>query len=196
MRINFLELYSSMYKVAHRKVKGNMVFTVFDCLGKGGYKYLTLIASDKGVKKGAVYGWNDANRAKKYLDEKYDDYCDNLKRKEEYKAKAKEEAKDFADSLQIGDILISSWGYEAIWHDFYKVVDKKGQFVVLQEMNQNRTMEGCKYGYESHGIVSCGDTPKDEAPIRRKICNGYVKINSYAFAHRWDGRAREEANWH
>lgn len=196
MRINYLELYEAMYKVAHRKHKDSMVFTIFDCLGKGHYKYITLVASDKGVKKGAVYGWNDLDRAKRHIDERYDSYCECLKRKEEYKAKVKEETKKFADSLQVGDILMSSWGYEAQWYDFYKVVDKKGQFVVLQEMNQDRTMEGCKYGYESHGIVSCGDTPKDVAPIRRKICNGYVKITSYAWASRWDGKAREEANWH
>ena len=196
MKYNTLELYKSMYDVVEQVVQDKMIFTIFDSSKTGRFPFVTLVCTDKGVKKGAIYGWRDLERAKEYIKEKLDNYIANLKHKAELKEQRKEEAKVFAESLQVGDILEASWGYEAVWFDFYKVVDKKGQFVYLQEMNKNVTYEGCKYGCCSEGIVSCGDTPKNNEIIKRKISGNYVKINSYTYASLWDGKAREEGNWH
>lgn len=191
-----LQLYNSMYDMVEQVNQGKMIFSIFNNPKSESYKYLTLITSDKGVKKGSIYGWSTLEKAKNYIKTKIDNYSSLLQHRIEMREKAKEQSKQFADSLQVGDILVASWGYEALWYDFYKVVDKKGQYVYLVEMNQNISYEGCIYGCCSEGIVSCGDTPKTGEIIRRKINDGYVKITSYAFAKRWDGKAREQGNWH
>lgn len=195
MRFNDLELYKSMHKVVRQEEVARRILTIFED-GKGRYEYITLITTMNGVKKGSSYGWHDLESANKYIDEQIENYKKSEENKKIRREESKEAAKKFLEGLQVGDILCSTWGYEAIWYDFYKVVGKQGSFVLLRELKKNVSHDNCQYGFASYGIVSPSDEFEGDEVIKRKAGDGCVRINSFSYAFRWDGKAREEANWH
>lgn len=187
------ELISSVYqKVSEEKI-GKYTYTIF-AIENG--RYGTLKSSEKGVKKSPFYGWKTLQEAQKWIKEAKESQEREDNYRKELKEAAKDGAKKFLESLKVGDILSGTWGYEATWHEFYKVVGKQGSFVLLQEMKKKVTDDEPQYGWASHGVVTCGDEPASDEILKRKCGDGFVKICSYIYAHRWDGKAREEANWH
>lgn len=187
------ELICSIYpKVSEQKV-GKYIYTIFK---DGENKYATLKSSEKGAKKSPLYGWSSLEKAQNWVKEEIESQLKSENTRKEMKQAAKEGAKKFLEKLKIGDILTGTWGYEATWHEFYKVVGKQGSFVLLQEMKKKITDDEPKYGWASHGVVTCGDEPASDEILKRKCGDGFVRICSYIFAHPWDGQAREEGNWH
>jgi hypothetical protein len=87
-----------------------------------------------------------------------------------------------------GAILYSSWGYEQTNIDFYIVVSRKNDFVILQEVGQKRT-----YDRDDSGKCTPDASVKIGDPFRKKI-NRFagVNLNSYSWCGLWDGRAM---NW-
>ena len=95
---------------------------------------------------------------------------------------------------KVGDIMYSSWGYSMTIVDFYKVikVSPSGKSVTLQEM-QLDVVEGTP-GYEGFAMPSNYED-KRQKPIKNKRVSpspeGYsVKINSAAWAYKWDGKKK------
>lgn len=118
-----------------------------------------------------------AERIKTYLDGRR--RC--AEHKEERKAK-----RNAPHSLKVGDILVSSWGYDQTNVDFYEVTRLVG----------TRNVEIRKIA-QDNGDGVCGDrgtcrpVPGDyiSAPMtKRPSAENYVKIASYASAWPWEGR--------
>lgn len=194
--LNYLELYQSMYQVVHQERAYGRILTIFKNEAVGRHPFITLITSEKGVKKDTIYGWDELEEAREYIQKK----ADNLRANEISDKLRKEERKiasqHFLEGLKVGDILCATWGYEAVWYDFYKVVGKQGSYVLLRELKKTRNFDGCSYDWASHGVVAPTDEFENDEVLKRKARDGYVSINSYASAFPWDGVAREEANWH
>jgi len=124
--------------------------------------------------------------------------------------------------FQIGDILSSTWGYDAVNVDFFKVIgiSKSGNQIQVQKIKSESSeqREGCGL-CGSHPLM----IPSDEVAMRnewdlktetytrkpiifrRKIQSYkqgnnenhyYIMINSYAGASKWNGRAIEDYNHH
>ena len=68
------------------------------------------------------------------------------------------------DSIKIGTIFYTCWGYEQTNVNFFQVIERKGSTVIIREVNQNRFYDGSMSG-------SC--TPlKDDfigEPLRKRI---------------------------
>lgn len=84
-------------------------------------------------------------------------------------------------SIKVGDILVSSWGWEQTNVDFYQVVELKGDFVKFREIESNKVYDGDMNGRAFPKLGEfCGEV------VRRKIqkyCgDATVKISSYAYA--------------
>lgn len=196
MSINFYELLVKPENIIFEEIVGSERFTIFKNEGSK-YAYTSLKTNKNGKKlNGFYYGWQDLEKAKKHLIDAVNDAKSYLQRRKEEREKAKEETKEFLEKIKIGDIFEANWGYEATWYDYYQVVDKKGSFVVLRELKKNCTMDGIKYGYESHGIVSPIKDSFDGEPFKKKVKAGWININSYTSAVLWNGKPKEEANWH
>jgi hypothetical protein len=93
------------------------------------------------------------------------------------------------DPLKIGDILESSWGYDQTNVDFYQVVKSTASTVTLRKINA-KTVAGDGW---TGKVTPIKDDFDDAEPLRRKVKDGwngepYVKVKSYAMAHRWDGK--------
>lgn len=113
------------------------------------------------------------------------------------KALVRKQIKEKAsDLVKVGDIFYSSWGYEQTNIDFYQIVDVNGVYAVLAELCQEReTPEG--YASDSGTCIPIPGKYLDRKQLRKKIqaykrddgsfCVSF-KIESYAYAHKWDGK--------
>ena len=97
----------------------------------------------------------------------------------------------------VGQVLCAEWGYEASYPEFYRVVKVVGEYVTLQELENERLGYGSIY--DSISVTTNGKATQ-EKPFRRKFKVGnygfYVRINSYKFAQAWDGSPRDQYNHH
>lgn len=99
-------------------------------------------------------------------------------------------------SIKAGDILSASWGYDQTNVDWYRVTKRTGSRVYLQRLQGIETETGFMCG------TSVPGEPTSAAPFYRKVKDGYaagqaesVKINSYTWAYKWDGRPGR-ASWY
>jgi hypothetical protein len=122
-------------------------------------------------------------------------------------------------TVKVGDIFVSQWGYDANLVNFYKVIKKTEMTVTVVEMQSLSLNTGNRY--ESGNHVTCGtevvmerefgeynaelntrpvisETPKI---LRRKLKTRYngipsFKVNECASAQIWDGEPCLEYNHH
>lgn len=83
-----------------------------------------------------------------------------------------------------GAILVSSWGWEQTNIDFYIILERKGDFVLLQEIGQQREYTGFEQG-------KCVPNPEEKKgqPFRKKVTKyGSVNLESYKYCGLWDGK--------
>lgn len=114
---------------------------------------------------------------------------------------------------KVGDILISSWGYDQTNIDYYKVVRTTDKSVWIQQV-RSKALE--QVGWAHYVVAPTDDTTyevrdwntgelvtKSHSITRHKIQEpfsfdkdgGYwVKLNSFSHAKLWDGIARTESH--
>lgn len=87
-----------------------------------------------------------------------------------------------------GAILYSSWGYEQTNIDFYIVVSRKNDFVILQEVGSHKIYDD---NFNDRGSCMPDVTTKIGDPFRKKI-NKYEGVNlaSYKWCGLWDGQPK------
>lgn len=98
-----------------------------------------------------------------------------------------------ASKIELGAILVSSWGYEQTNVDFYVVVEMTAKMARLLPLKRNSRQE------EWTGSMSGSTTAAQEADFRAEVIkkkiqpSNYIKIESYAYAHLWDGKKQYES---
>lgn len=113
------------------------------------------------------------NTQKRYEDKRIKSLSDQVK-------KGLEQAKKF----QKDTILYCSWGYEQTNIDFYIIIERKGQFVTLQEISQDKS-----YSNYDQGTCTADPSIKIGEPFRKKISKyGHIKLNTYSVCSLWDGK--------
>jgi hypothetical protein len=98
---------------------------------------------------------------------------------------------------KVGDILVSSWGYDQTNVDFYKVVGTtaSGKSVKLIRIGQRIVEET---GWAQETVVADPTFEVGDAFTRRfkPYGDGYsVKVRDYAWANLWDGRPRHQSHY-
>lgn len=89
----------------------------------------------------------------------------------------------FRESLRVGDILYSSWGWEQTNIDFYQVVAIRGSAVDLRQLDQRTTEDG----YMCGTTVPLPDVFKGKTHTHR-LSKNYIRIDSCRTAWKWDGQ--------
>lgn len=82
---------------------------------------------------------------------------ENIEKREAYKAEQKAARKNFRHTIQVGEILYSSWGYEQTNVEFYQVIAVTEKTVTFREVAQERTRTG-------HDTGTC-------SPVRDQFLN-------------------------
>ena len=94
--------------------------------------------------------------------------------------------------MQIGDILVSSHGYNCTLVDFYRVKRVTSASVWLQHLESKWDYHD---GYGQVGRVLPSERETAEKPIMRRRQfselnkNEYVMISNYEYAYPWDGKS-------
>jgi hypothetical protein len=120
-------------------------------------------------------------------------YIDSQKKQfdsiEAWKNERKEKRANFVHSLEVGDILFGSWGYEQTNVDFYQVTEVKGKYVIVREIASKKVpMSG--YSDMSAHVVAIKDAFIGE-PMKKLVSEGNcITIASYESASPWDGRPK------
>lgn len=94
-------------------------------------------------------------------------------------------------SINVGAILVSSWGYEQTNRTFYEVVGVGKSSVIVRKLAQDRQ--------ENPQAMVGTTTPRPgeytDEPMRRKLHDiGYgpqVAISKYEWAKLWDGKPKD-----
>ena len=191
----FIDLFPTDEAVFQEKV-GTRTYWVFE--GNGRYPYTTLISSKVGNKDGGYYGWQTKEKALEFIKNKVEEAKQALKRSIERRKNKSVEAMRRFNEIEVGGIYVTSWGYEAQWWEFYKVVDKKNGFVYLKKLAKSVAYDNTSYGYCSEGIVKPTDEEVGEV-FRRKVTDyGFKGYNSFEYcASKYNPeKTYEEANWH
>jgi hypothetical protein len=99
----------------------------------------------------------------------------------------------------IGDVLVSTWGYEQTNSNYYKVTGVKGTFVTLIELDEVETAKPNCYGMFGTTMPVLNSTKGTS--FRKKFKDGYnggyyVTISNYASAHLWNGKPTEVSHTH
>lgn len=103
-----------------------------------------------------------------------------------------QEAKLKNDNIQIGTILYSSWGYEQTNIDFYIVIERKGEFVTLQEIGKIGEYEINNMA----GKCSADASNTIGTPFKKKLSKfGGVNLASYKYCNVWDGQPKYFSNY-
>jgi hypothetical protein len=97
-------------------------------------------------------------------------------------------------TVKVGDIFVSSWGYDQTNIDYYKVLNVKNKTAILAEIGQKRE-------YTGHMSGRCVPNPdvvgKKILTKRIMSMNGspYFKMASYASAYPWSGSPCGFSEW-
>lgn len=110
-----------------------------------------------------------------------------LQRDEEVKAAVREAKKHFECSLQVGQIVYTTWGYEQTNVDFYEVVGLKGEKTVLLRELKAEIVEHSKHAMAGMSAPSPGQFCGEVFSARAASENA-LKIDGRKYAHLWDGR--------
>ena len=82
-------------------------------------------------------------------------------------------------------IFVRSWGYDQTNIDFYKVLEREGEFVTIQEIGQNIFGDD---KYNDRGKCTANPDEIIGEPIRKKISkHATLSIESYAHCSVWNG---------
>jgi hypothetical protein len=97
-------------------------------------------------------------------------------------------------TVNVGDIFVSSWGYDQTNIDFYKVLNVKNKSAILVEIGQTRNYTGHMQGIciPDHTVVGKKLLTKRIQVVGNKPC---FKLTSYASAFLWDGKNEHFTEW-
>ena len=128
--------------------------------------------SGKRAKPDFHYKFKTDDERNKFIDRYFENLQANVNRKKEYAAGRINSAKRFLESLKPGTILYDTWGYEQTNVEFYRVLERKGSKVLIQEL-------ACKpleaTGWASDRVIPGEQTT--DAPIWKYVRGASVKIS-------------------
>jgi hypothetical protein len=165
-------------EVVERQEYGIEVF-----IGTRDNKFLAI--GYEGRKKKSSFHYRFGSRAE--LDAHVAKFIENNERHAQRKADAKEAKRvalvEAKKNIAIGDIYVASWGYSMTIVDAYQVVGKTAAMVTLREIDMTTTSGDAGFTGEVRPIK---DAFLNEKTMKKRI-GEYIKIDSSAFARKWDG---------
>ncbi len=81
------------------------------------------------------------------------------------------------ERLAVGEILLSSWGYEQTNCDFYQIVKVSDKSIWIQEID----VESKLCSYMSCEVRPIKDKFKKESKVIRKTIKDYIKLNDFQY---------------
>lgn len=124
------------------------------------------------------------------------------RRKESEERRRRE--REAAASVAVGDVFVTSWGYEQTNVDYFEVVEKHGQYVTVRPI-ASRTVEDTGWMQRTVEAVPGSYLDRcaliDDAPTARRKVRGTaerpcIDLKSFASAYLWDGKPDHESSYY
>lgn len=99
----------------------------------------------------------------------------------------------------VGDILVSSWGYEQTNIDYYRVLKVTKASVVIARLNSVSKRTDWGGGTKTPGseLIGANETHRFKLGTTWDKQPTYsVKLNSYSYASLWDGSAQSFTDYY
>ena len=128
--------------------------------------------------------WHYRFRNQADLDKRIQDTIEGYRSHMEMKQKRQQERREYKHGLKVGDILVSSWGYDQTNTSWYQVVEIGAKTVKIREIASQSAGEDHVLPAPNHFT----------GPVMTKIVRqgNIVSIASYASAYPWDGKPKYE----
>ena len=96
--------------------------------------------------------------------------------------------------VKVGDIFVSSWGYDQTNVDCYQVVEVKGKSTVVLREVSYKYVEGTQ-GSMSSGVQPVKDAFISDELITKRIKDNYISFD-FSLATLWDGKRSYYCSWY
>ena len=111
--------------------------------------------------------------------------ADDQRRMNEYTEKKK--------GFQVGSILYCSWGYEQTNIDWYIVLERKNDYILIQEIGTKKTYDN---NYNDRGSCLPDATIRIGDPFKKKITKyASVELASYKYCTLWNGQSKSWSSY-
>jgi len=138
--------------------------------------------------KGGRPKWNYRFRTPEQRQKYIDLFFDSIRRSEEYRKNNDRRKTSGAErGLEVGDIVVSSWGYSMTIVDFYEVVELVANNAAIMQKISQKVVSG-EAGYSGECIGLKGMYVGNPFRVTH-IKNGECKIDGH-HASKWDGKPR------
>ena len=140
-----------------------------------------------------VYRYRSVER----MFEDLNSYCDGVinskQANEAAKAVRKERNKIEAESVNVGDVFVSSWGWEQTNIEFYQVVSKPSKATVVLRRIAPRTVR--ETGWASADVAPVVDAFIGEEE-KHRLSGQWITFNSYKSARKTDPNQAHHSSWY
>ena len=134
--------------------------------------------------KGQKPIWNFSFRNEGDRQRRIDETVKQYKSWEERKQKRQQERKEYKHDLKVGDILVSSWGYDQTNISWYQVVEISEKTVKIQEIGSKSA--------QGNNVVPIKGNFVGQPMLKKVLPSKSIRITSFAYAHPWNGEPRYE----
>lgn len=123
----------------------------------------------------------------------------DLEDKAEYNERAKIAIKNHKPDIFVGQVWVSSWGYDQTNIDYYEVVKISGKAIYFQEIGQFLYPESQQSDtVKPDRTIKIGKVFKKILQVyyndRTGKTSDYINLNSYSSFSKWNGTIRHQTN--
>jgi hypothetical protein len=112
---------------------------------------------------------------------------ESCKVRADYMAKRKAEAKVGAHKIEVGHIFVTCWGYDQTNIEFFKVIAKKGEtLLIVQEVEQIEANRGDEVSMTGRAVPG-ENFAKDSKPYTVRAGEAGIKVEGH-YASLWNGK--------
>ena len=149
-----------------------------------GTKYTAMVFGGKRTKYDKYYGFKTKEARDDYVIKYFTDQENLALSKKKWAADKKAQAEENQKSYQVGDILVSSWGYDQTNIDYYQVIERTAKMATIQKIGKERLDSG----YPSEDKVMPVKDAFVGKPKKKKVGTYGITISSFQTASLWDGK--------
>ena len=165
----------------HRARKGDSLVTLKGCdavvyIDRGGPKPMARAYIGRSLKRAWAWSFKDAEKMFKYIA----DFHAAERARCDAKTTREAERKAFRHTLQVGDVLVASWGYDQTNIDYYQVTELNGDHSVTAREISAATLDT---GWERGRSVPDIGNFTGKATRYKPGTGNTLKIASYASAY-------------
>ena len=155
--------------------------------GLNGIVYAGELAAIAYKGKSSKHAWHYSFKTVQQMNAVIEEFFSDITKHQKRITDRKEQKKNFVTSLQPGDILYTSWGYEQTNTEFFQVLTVKGNTVTVREISSTVTENGFMSGY----AVPVKNAFLDDKPVlTRRVIPGLrtstrsdsIKIDNVRYA--------------